>query len=141
MKCLVLFCALLVATGPVVAQNPPLAARPDSVLAARAAPDTAAAIHRLFAARRGRSYILTAVTVGPGMLGLLVGGHNADAGALVYAIAASPYELANLLCHRRYRKKTEARALVSFQEHQLSPKIRRKLKPKYFTDAPAIKRF
>lgn len=105
MKNLFLSSALLLATLPAVAQDVPTAGQTIAQLPAQAAPDTAAAIHRLFAARRGRSYLLTAVTVGPGVLILLVNERNAGAGALVYALAASPYELANLICHRRYRKK------------------------------------
>ena len=140
MKTLLLFTAILLAAVPVIAQNSP-AAPPDLLPTTQAAPDTVAAIHRLFAARRGRSYILTAVIVGPGALVLLAGGSNAGAGEFVYAIAGSPYELANLICHRRYRKKAEKRAVLNFQEHHLSPKIRRRLKPKYFVEAPAIRRF
>jgi len=139
MRYFFLLLALLLAAGPAVAQNPVAAAQPDSLVAAQAAPDTAAAIHRLFAARRARSYIITGLVVIPGAIGLLVDGNSI--GTAVYPIVAAPYELANLICHRRYRKKAEARALLAFQAHQLSPKIRRKLKPKYFTDAPAIKHF
>ena len=141
MKSRLLLIALLLAAAPAIAQNSPIVARPDLLPAAQATPDTVAALHRLFAARRGKSYILTAVIVGPGVLVLLAGGSNSSAGSLVYAIAASPYELANLICHRRYRKKAEERALMNFRAHRLSPKIRRRLKPKYFVDAPVIKRF
>jgi hypothetical protein len=116
-----------------------MATRPDSLPVAQAATDTAAAIHRLFAAMRVRSYVITGLLVTPGALGLLVDGNSI--GTAVYPIAAAPYELANLICHRRYRRKAEKRTLLNFQTHQLSPKIRRKLKPKYFTDAPAIKHF
>lgn len=130
---------LLLAPGAAVAQAPPAATRPDSLPAAPAAPDTAAAIHRLFAARRARSYIITGLLVVPGVVGFLVDGNSI--GTAAYPIAAAPYELANLICHRRYRRKAEARAVLAFQAHQLSPKIRRKLKPKYFMDAPAIKHF
>jgi hypothetical protein len=139
MRYFFLFLALLLAAGPAVAQNPVAAARPDSLVAAQAAPDTAAAIHRLFAARRARSYIITGLVVIPWAIGFLAEGNSI--GAAVYPIAAAPYELANLICHRRYRRKAEMRALANFQMYQLSPKIRRKLKPKYFTDAPAIKHF
>ena len=139
MRYLLLLLALLLAAGPAAAQTSPLAARPDSLPTAQAAPDTAAAIHRLFAARRVRSYAITGLLVVPGAVSLLVDGHSI--GTAVYPIAAAPFELANLICHRRYRRKAEMRALANFQTHQLSPKIRRKLKPKYFTDAPAIKHF
>jgi hypothetical protein len=139
MRYFLLLLALLLAISPAAAQTSPITTRPDSLLTAQAAPDTAAAIHRLFAARRVRSYIITGLIVTPGALGFLVDGNSI--GTAVYPIAAAPYELANLICHRRYRKKAEKRALLAFQAHQLSPKIRRKLKPKYFTDAPAIKHF
>jgi hypothetical protein len=139
MRYFFLLLALLLAAGPAVAQNLVAAARPDSLVVAQAAPDTAAAIHRLFAARRARSYIITGLLVTPGALGFLVDGNSI--GTAAYPVAAAPYELANLICHRRYRRKAEKRALANFQTHQLSSKIRRKLKPKYFTDAPAIKHF
>jgi hypothetical protein len=139
MRYFLLLLTLLVATGAAVAQKLPVVAQPDSAVAAQAPPDTAAAIHRLFAARRARSYIITGLLVVPGALGFLVDGNSI--GAAVYPIAAAPYEVANLICYRRYRRKAEERALVAFQAQRLSPKIRRKLKPKYFTDAPAIKHF
>ncbi|HET9503234.1 MAG TPA: hypothetical protein VFO93_06815 [Hymenobacter sp.] len=139
MRYFFLLLALLVATGAAVAQNSPVTPRPDSLVAAQAAPDTAAAIHRLFAARRARSYIITGLLVVPGALGFLLDGNSI--GTAVYPIAAAPYEVANLISHRRYRRKAEERALVAFQAQRLSPKIRRKLKSKYFTDAPAIKHF
>ena len=139
MRYFFLLLALLVATGAAVAQNSPVTPRPDSLVAAQAAPDTAAAIHRLFAARRARSYIITGLLVVPGALGFLLDGNSI--GTAVYPIAAAPYEVANLISHRRYRRKAEERALVAFQAQRLSPKIRRKLKPKYFTDVPAIKHF
>jgi hypothetical protein len=131
--------AWLLVTGPALAQTVPIAVPLDSLPVAQAAPDTAAAIHRLFAARWARSYIITGLVVVPGVVGFLVDGNSI--GTAAYPVAAAPYELANLICHRRYRRKAEARALLAFQAHQLSPKIRRKLKSKYFTDAPAIKHF
>jgi hypothetical protein len=139
MRYLFLLLTLLLATNPAVAQLAPKATRPDSLPVAQAAPDTAAAIHRLFEARRVRSYVITGLLVTPGALGFLIDGNSI--GTAVYPIAAAPYELANLICHRRYRGKAEKRALLAFQTHQLSPKIQRKLKPKYFTDAPASKHF
>jgi len=60
MRYLLLLLALLLAAGPAVAQNPVVAARPDSLPATQAAPDTAAAIHRLFAAKRKRRDIIAA---------------------------------------------------------------------------------
>ena len=138
MKSLLLLFVLLLVAFSGIAQDS-AAARPTPPLAAQVAPDTAAAIHRLFAARRVRSYAITGLLVTPGILGLLVDGNSI--GTAVYPIAAAPFELANLICHRRYRKKAEKRAMANLQTHQLSPKIRRKLKPKYFTDAPASKHF
>jgi hypothetical protein len=137
MRYLLLLLTLLLVAGSTVAQTSPMMTRPNLLPGAQAAPDTAAAIHRLFAARRGRSYAITGLIVVPGVVSLLADGNSI--GTAVYPIAAAPFELANLICHRRYRRKIEKRALTAFQAHQLSPKIRRKLKPKYFTDAPAIK--
>ncbi|RZK25491.1 MAG: hypothetical protein EOO63_15960 [Hymenobacter sp.] len=138
MKSLLLLLVLLLVAFSGIAQDS-ATARPNLSLATQTAPDTAAAIHRLFAARRVRSYAITGLIVVPGALAFAVDGNSI--GTAVYPIAAAPYELANLICHRRYRKKAEERALLAFQAHQLSSKIGRKLKPKYFTDAPAIKHF
>lgn len=60
MRYFLLLLALLLAAGPAVAQNPAVAARPDSLPATQAATDTAAAIHRLFAAKRKRRDIIAA---------------------------------------------------------------------------------
>ena len=139
MRSLLCFLALLLVVTSVEAQNSLAIPQANSLAASQAVPDTAAAIHRLFAARRTRSYIITGLLVVLGAVNFLVDGNSI--GTAAYPIAAAPYELANLICHRRYRRKAEKRALVDFQAHQLSPKIWRKLKPKYFTDAPAIKHF
>lgn len=111
----------------------------ELLYSASPASDTAAAIHLLFAARRARSYLITAIIVVPGVAAYLADGNSI--GTAAYPLAAGPYELANLICHRCYRKKMEERALLNFRSHQLSPQIRRRLKPKYFTDAPALKHF
>jgi len=119
-----------------------VAAPIDSAVAVRPpspVPDTAAAIHRLFAARRARSYLVTTVLVVPEIVAYSVDSNSL--GTAVDPLAAAPYELANLICHRRYRKKAEERALLNFQSHQLSPRIEQRLKPKYFVAAPPLKHF
>jgi len=74
-----LLLVLLVATGAAVAQKLPVATRPDSVVAAPVAPDTAAAIHRLFAGRRQRRDIIAAslgLSLVAGTIGSLVTAEN-----------------------------------------------------------------
>lgn len=60
MRYFFLFAALLLAVNGAAAQRPLPTARPDSHPAAQAAPDTAAALHRLFAGRRQRRNIIAA---------------------------------------------------------------------------------
>ena len=115
MRSLLCFLALLLVVTSVEAQNSLAIPQANSLAASQAVPDTAAAIHRLFAARRTRSYIITGLLVVLGAVNFLVDGNSI--GTAAYPIAAAPYELANLICHRRYRRKAEKRALVDFQAH------------------------
>lgn len=142
MRAALLLLILLLSGSPVSAQVNQPAARPDSVAlaaTATAGADTLAAIHRLFAARRQRSHLITGVVVGGGVVGFLGDTFSSEVhffkpadGLLFYCLLAAPYELTNLLCHRRYTKKAEELALADSRTHQLSPKLKRRLKKKYF---------
>jgi hypothetical protein len=94
MRCFLLLLPLLLAAGPAVAQNL-VAARPDSAIAAPAAPDTAAAIHRLFACRRQRRNIIAAslgVSLVAGTVGSLTTAENSGTtgGRSIFDLDAAP---------------------------------------------------
>jgi hypothetical protein len=94
MRCFLLLLPLLLAAGPAVAQNL-VAARPDSAIAAPAAPDTAAAIHRLFACRRQRRNIIAAslgVSLVAGTVGSLATAENSGTtgGRSIFDLDAAP---------------------------------------------------
>jgi len=86
--------ALLAATGAAVAQKLPAAARPDLEVAAPADPDTAAAIHRLFAGRRQRRNIIAAslgVSLVAGTVGSLATAENpGTTGRSIFDLDAAP---------------------------------------------------
>ncbi len=140
MKYLILLAALLLACGPATAQTPRGATPPNSLTsplaAAPAGPDTVAAIHRLFAAKRTRGRIITGVLAA----GALSAAFSiADDGwfsrgdyIILYSLLASPFVVGNLLYHASYSKKREARAQADFEAHRLSPGLKRRLKPRYF---------
>ena len=94
MRCFLLLLPLLLAAGPAVAQNL-VAARPDSAIVAPAAPDTAAAIHRLFACRRQRRNIIAAslgVSLVAGTVGSLATAENSGTtgGRSIFDLDAAP---------------------------------------------------
>jgi len=158
MNYLLLLLALLLATGPVSAQTPRRDTRSDSLSASLAttatAPDTVAALHRLFAAKRRTRDLLIA---GLG-LGLVTGvaissstpdtGHhgstgygslstgpmfsNTDVFLLLYAIPTVPLVVSDLFFFAPYRRKREQQAITDFQAHQLSRHLTRQLKARYF---------
>ena len=128
-----LFAALLLLGRPAAAQTP---ARPDSLEVSAPALDTAAALHRLFAAKRTRGRIITGVLAA----GALSAAFSvADDGwfsrgdyIILYPLLASPLVVGNLLYHASYSKKREARAQADFEAHRLSPGLKRRLKARYF---------
>ena len=141
MKYFFLLAVLLLAGGPAAAQTPRGATPPNSLAsplaAAPAAPDTVAAIHRLFAARRERSvpFILGAASVvltGGVMMGTArsdlrqsVGGFSTG----LIGLIIMTYGLATAL---DYNKKSEQQAVEDFQMHKVPRYLKRRLKPKYF---------
>ena len=140
MRYLLLLLALLLAAGPAVAQNPVVAARPDSLPATQAAPDTAAAIHRLFAAKRHQSAAVISATVGTGLLCLLLAENTRHSytidttpivatGISLFSIPTTAIEIGY---YRQFTRRKEQQALVAFQEHKLPERIRRRLRPEYF---------
>jgi hypothetical protein len=109
----------------------PLAALP-------AATDTAAAIHRLFAAKRR---LRTAVVAGTGLLYVIAVVSGPDKygsydGQFVRIFNYSPFLLGAVIgefaYYGRYSHLRERRALDDWQAHRLSPEVRRRLAPRHF---------
>jgi hypothetical protein len=149
MRYFFLLLALLLA-----AQILSVATRPDSLVAAQAAPDTAAAIRRLFVAKRHvfryvalgtLAAAITAIVVvttapatesrsGGGGYGFGLGNSGDNRGAVAFGIGlvSVPVLLVETLFCAGWSSKKERRALEAWQRHQLSTFYHRKLKPKYF---------
>ena len=154
MRYFLLLLALLLAAGPAVAQTSPTAVRSDSLSVAQSAPDTAAAIHRLFVAKRhvfryvalgtltAATTAIVVVTTAPATesrsggggygFGLGNSGDNRGSVALGIGLTSVPVLLVETLFCAGWSRKKERRALEAWQRHQLSAFYHRKLKPKYF---------
>jgi hypothetical protein len=140
MKPLLLLAGLLLASGPAAAQAPllpSLASQPAAVQAAApAAPDTLAAIHRLFAGRRQRRNLIAAGAVGAALVGtaatpadrFLTTGDFAK----VYGLGAAAIIIVDFVFGDTYSRKNEQRAVASFEARQLPQSLKRKLKGRYF---------
>jgi len=158
MKHFFLLLALLLAGGPAAAQAPRPAIQPDSIRASltttAAAPDTVAALHRLFAGkRRTRDLIIAGLGLGL-VTGIAVSnstpdtGHHGstgygslstgpifsatDAFLLLYAIPAVPLVVADFFFFAPYGRKREQQAIADFQAHQLPRHLKHRLKNRYF---------
>jgi membrane protease YdiL (CAAX protease family) len=160
MRYFFLLLALLLAAGPAVAQHPVAAAWPDSLVAAQAAPDTAAAIHRLFAAKRHRQVVIGVATAGAAIgalaavslsnqqpsrsggsgYGSLVSGPIFDEQAIAMVavgVITVPVALGELLLFGGWSKKKEQRVVADWERHKLARFFKRRLKPKYFVVPPS----
>jgi hypothetical protein len=133
---------------------PPAAARPDSLAVAQAAPDTAAAIHRLFAGRRLRRNLIAAGLGAGVFVSAAISSSNANNGGhgssgygslggggldfsggdflLLYAIPAAPLILLDYVVYANYSRKREKWVVEEFRAHRLPAHLCRKLKPRYF---------
>jgi len=142
MKPFLLLAGLLLAAGPTAAQTAPgsaPAALPGAApVMAPAAPDTLAAIHRLFAARRQRRNLIAVGAVAAAGVGTAVAANHydrffstADYGKL-YGLSAVLIIAVDFIANMDYSRKEEQLAVESFQAHQLSPRLRRRLKARYF---------
>jgi hypothetical protein len=143
------FLALLLAFTSANAQNSLAVTQANSLTVAQAAPDTAAAIHRLFASRRKTcTYVMggTALAVGAGSLVALNqpnqgtgGGSGFSAGvdgrpiiATFIGVLGVPVLGAELLFLGGWGHRNEQRAIAAFEKHQLPNNLKRKLTPAYF---------
>lgn len=155
MRYLLILVGLLCCPNAVFAQVAAPSARPDTLVTAPAAPDTAAAIHRLFAGQHlHRDLIITGLGAGAFVVaaissstgnnssghgssgyGSLGGGGLDFSGAdflLLYAIPATPLILLDYVVYANYSRKREKRVVEEFRAHRLPAQLRRKLKPRYF---------
>lgn len=130
----------LLSSGSPVAQAQQAA--PTTSLAASAAPDTVAALHRLFAAKRKKLVPIVAGTLAADVAGIAIIGSTVESGGFVdgrvigqaltgiLGVVAVGAEV--LFYATVYGKKKEARAVAAFEAHQLPCHLKRQLKAKYF---------
>ena len=139
MRFLVLLLALLLACPGARAQllpaAPPAALGP--AVAPTTTPDTAAALHRLFARQRHKSH--TTWKVGGALLvssSILVASVAHESGyqylgialsGLLGAVASVPVITTGLLHNAAYSKKQEQRTLLAWQQHRLPRRLQRAL--------------
>jgi peptidoglycan/LPS O-acetylase OafA/YrhL len=151
MKHLFILAGLLAAASPAAAQASAPSTQPAAMLAspAPAAPDTAAAIHRLFAAKRKRQgYVVGATVVAAvGTAGVVAANRPTDLGTssgfgviapnnldlAMVGIVAVPVVLAEALFLGGWGHKYERQVLATWQQqHQLPRAVKRRLAPRYF---------
>ena len=152
MRYLLFLLTLLLAADPALAQNLSATTRPDSLLFAQAAPDaitetplaaapdTVAAIHRLFLAKRKRRIVVVAATVVVGAVGsgVLIGTastYNITFQA-VFGLSLIPATaiagITELVCYNQYSRRQERQVIADYQNHMLPKLVRQKLKARYF---------
>jgi hypothetical protein len=111
----------------------PLVAAPA---AAPAAPDTLAALHRLFAGRRQRRNLIAVGAAGAALVGTAVtpADRFLSTGdyAKVYGLGAAVIILVDFVFGDAYSRKNEQRAVARFEARQLPRSLKRKLKSRYF---------
>ena len=147
MKAFILLFALL-ASGSAAGQAPRPPARSDSLTAplatSLAAPDTVAAIHRLFVAKRKKNSRFFAGTLGVTAIGGVVTGTapsswdglgQAVLGVAIIALVSLPALTVEAITALDYNKKSERQAVEDFQAHKVPRYLKRKLKPKYFQNS------
>jgi hypothetical protein len=150
MKHFFLFAALLLASRPGLAQTPPLATPPAASATGPAtpAPDTVAALHRLFAAKRKKLLPIAAGTMAADALGIAAVGATVEGGGLIDARALGQVLVGMLgvvvvgtevlFYTTTYSHKKEQRAVAAFESHQLPRHLKRQLKARYFQDLPPM---
>jgi peptidoglycan/LPS O-acetylase OafA/YrhL len=140
MKMLLLLAALGLASLPAATQAQVLATTPVAAptLLAPVAPDTVAAIRRLFAARRQQRNLIALGAIGAAGLGTAVTPVPNDTFfttgdyAKVYGIGAAAIIAVDFAFGNSHSHKNEQRALADFEAHRLPRHVQRQLKAKYF---------
>ena len=147
MKPLLLLVALLLASGPAAAQALlPAAPLPAATGPTVSAPDTVAALHRLYAAKRRKLLPIVAGTVAADAIGIAVVGATVQnrglldgrdiLQGLVGALGVIAVGTEVLFYTGSYGRKKEERAVAAYQAHQLPRHLKRQLKARYFLDLP-----
>ena len=141
MKALLLFAGLLLAAGPAAAQPAATSAAglaAPTLAPAAPVPDTVAAIHRLFAARRQRRNLIAVGAVGGALAGTAVASNHydrflttADYGKL-YGLGALLAIAVDFVAMMDYSRREERLATSDFEAQRLSPRLKRRLKARYF---------
>jgi hypothetical protein len=149
MRYLLLVLMLCLLGHQAFAQATPPAARVDSLIAAAqakaraaAAVDTAAALHRLYAAKRQRGLLIAGGFVAVTALGIAIDQNRDNPGqyqglvnvAFVVFVGV-PVLAANFFYHTQYNHKKERRAIAAFEAHQLPAATKSRLQEKYFRPA------
>lgn len=110
------------------------------------APDTVAALHRLFAAKRKKLLPIVAGTTVADVAGIAIIGATVESGGLIdgrvvgqaltgiLGVVAVGTEV--LFYTSIYSKKKEQRAVDALEAHQLPRHLKRQLKAKYFQELP-----
>jgi len=161
MRYFLLLLALVGCSTTAFAQTPVPAGPTAAAQLAVSAPDTAAAIHRLFAAKRKRQVIITVATLGAAVgAGAVVlssnqqtgggggGGYgiltssgplldNRATGVLAIGVLMLPVALVEAVLFGGWSEKQEQQTLTGWQQRTESRFLKRRLKPKYFGPPPA----
>jgi hypothetical protein len=146
MKYVFFLAGLLLASRPGLAQPVSAVARPATLAAGPTAPDTVAALHRLYAAKRRKVLPIVAGTVAADALGIAVVGATVQnrglldgrdiLQGLVGALGVIAVGTEALFYTSSYSRKKEERAIAAYQAHQLPRHLKRQLKARYFLDLP-----
>jgi hypothetical protein len=158
MRYLLLLLILLLAASSAEAQRIPTPVLRDSLPALQPVPDTAAAIHRLFAAKRKRQVIVGGTTFGVAVGAVVATSNQQPSGGggggfgiltntgpildgpgmavLAVGVIMFPVVLLEAVIFGGWSKKQEQLTIDGWQQHKESQFLKRRLKSKYFAAPP-----
>jgi hypothetical protein len=144
-----LLALLLLLASPTFAQGSAAAlASPVAAPAVTATPDTLAALHRLFAAKRKKLMPIVAGTLVADVAGVVIIGSTVDSGGyvdgraigqaftVILGVVVVGAEV--LFYTSAYGKTKEQRAVAAFEAHRLPRHLKRQLKARYFQELPPV---